>query len=767
MKRVFSIATVAGLAIASIAMAEWKPAEGPLSTRWTNKVRPDNALPEYPRPQMARADRQNLNGLWDYAVVTKEADRPEQFDGQILVPFAVESALSGVMKKVAPDQAVWYRRTFSVPEAWSGRRVLLNFGGVDWETTVWLNGQKLGEHRGGYDPFSFDVTHALRSGDNELVLRVWDPTDEGYQPRGKQVLKPGGIWYTPTTGIWQTVWLEPVPETYVRSIRIVPDLDASAVKVTVDADGGEVELTAMAGGNEVGTAQGAAGQTLAVKLDDVRAWSPDDPFLYDLKIKLTADGKTDELSSYFGMRKIEVRRDELGINRLLLNGKPLFHFGPLDQGFWPDGLYTAPTDEALRYDIEVTKKLGMNMARKHVKVEPDRWYYWCDKLGLLVWQDMPSGNNKGPEGQANFRRELKAVVEAFSNHPSIVMWVPFNEGWGQHDTEQIVAMIKQWDPTRLVNNASGWADRKVGDVHDIHSYPGPGTSPVEEGRAVVLGEFGGLGLPISGHTWQQEKNWGYRSFENREALNDGYVALLTKLRPLIGCGLSAAVYTQTSDVEIEVNGLMTYDRAIIKISDPVSIDELLWKPLMPRLRQPVKVDGSLNEWGEPTVGLSGPAKHWKGPGDLSVRVHWGSDGEALCVAAEVTDDRHANAQQGDLIWNGDALQMGMVTAEKIHWNIGLALTKQGVVFHQWSGKDDALRKTAEYVAVRDDDAKTTRYELRLPLNTLGIKPGAQFSFNVVVFDDDDGNGHRYWLELAPGLAGLHNVELYPRFVLAK
>jgi len=767
-KRVFSIATVAGLAIASIAMAEWKPAEGPLSTRWTNKVRPDNALPEYPRPQMARADWQNLNGLWDYAVVAKEAAQPEQFDGQILVPFAVESALSGVMKKVTPDQAVWYRRTFSVPEAWSGRRVLLNYGGVDWETTVWLNGQKLGEHRGGYDPFSFDVTDALRSGNNELVLRVWDPTDEGYQPRGKQVLKPRGIWYTPTTGIWQTVWLEPVPETYVRSIRIVPDVDASAVKVTVDADGGEVKLTAMAGGKEVGTARGAAGQTLAVKLDDVRTWSPDDPFLYDLKIKLTADGKTDELSSYFGMRKIEVRRDELGINRLLLNGKPLFHFGPLDQGFWPDGLYTAPTDEALRYDIEVTKKLGMNMARKHVKVEPDRWYYWCDKLGLLVWQDMPSGNNKGPEGQANFRRELKAVVEAFSNHPSIVMWVPFNEGWGQHDTEQIVASIKKWDPTRLVNNASGWADRKVGDVHDIHRYPGPGTSPVEEGRAVVLGEFGGLGLPISGHTWQQEKNWGYRSFDNREALSDGYVALLGKLRPLIGCGLSAAIYTQTSDVEIEVNGLMTYDRAIIKISDPVPIDELLWKPLMPRLRQPVKVDGSLSDWGEPAIGLSGPAKGWKGPEDMSVTLQWGSDGEALCVAAEVTDDRHANAQQGDLIWNGDAMQMGLVTPEKIHWNIGVALTKQGVAFHQWSGKGDTLHKTAEYVVVRDDDAKTTRYELRLPLNTLGIKPGARFSFNVVVFDDDDGNGHRYWLELAPGLAGqIHDFTLYPRFILAK
>ena len=766
MKRVFSIAAVAGLAIGSTGMADWKPAKGPLSTRWTNEVTPDSALPEHPRPQMARADWQNLNGLWDYALVAKDAAWPEKFGGQILVPFAVESALSGVMRKVTPDQALWYRRTFSVPEEWSGKRVLLNFGGVDWEASAWLNGQKLGEHRGGYDPFSFDASHALRSGENELVLRVWDPTNEGYQPRGKQVLKPGGIWYTPTTGIWQAVWLEPVPETYVRSIRIVPDLHASAVKVTVDADGGEVELTAMADGKEVGTTQGAAGQTLAIKLDDIRAWAPDHPFLYDLKVKLTANGKTDELSSYFGMRQIEVRKDEIGLNRLFLNGRPLFQYGPLDQGFWPDGLYTAPTDEALRYDIEVTKKLGMNMARKHVKVEPDRWYYWCDKLGLLVWQDMPSGSNSGPEGKANFRRELKAVVEALINHPSIVIWVPFNEGWGQHDTEQIVALIQQWDPTRLVNNASGWADRKVGDLRDIHSYPGPDTPPVEDARAAVLGEFGGLGLPISGHTWQQEKNWGYRSFTTRKALSEAYVALLDRLRPLIGCGLSAAVYTQTSDVEIEVNGLMTYDRAITKISVPVPIDELRWKPLMPRLDRPVRVDGSLGEWGKPALGLSGPAKGWKGPQDLSVKVHWGSDRESLCVAAEVTDDRHANAQQGDQIWNGDALQMGVVTAENVHWNLGLALTNDGVAFHQWAGKSDALRQTAQYAVVRDD-VKTTRYELRLPLAALGLRPGARFGFNIVFFDDDDGAGHRYWLQLAPGLAGIHDFTLYPRFVLAK
>jgi len=565
MRQILLLATCLFCATTQAAPAEWKPAAGPLATRWTKSVTPDNAWRQYPRPQMVRPDWANLNGLWDYSISAKDASQPEQWDGQILVPFCVESALSGVMKKVTPQQAVWYRRTFAIPEGWSGKRVLLHLGAVDWEATVWLNGRKLGQHRGGYDPFSFDATDALKSGENTLVVRAWDPTDTSYQPRGKQVLKPGGIMYTATTGIWQTVWLEPVPQTYVRGLRIVPDVDASAVRVTVDAAGGNVELKAMAGDQAVATASGAAGQPIELKLNAPKLWSPDQPFLYDLKIKLSADGASDEISGYFGMRKIAVGKDKDGVNRLFLNGKPLFQFGPLDQGFWPDGLYTAPCDEALRYDVETTKRLGMNMARKHVKVEPARWYYWCDKLGLMVWQDMASGNNNGPEGQENFKRELKNVVEAFINHPAIVMWVPFNEGWGQHDTEQIVEMIRRWDPSRLVNNASGWTDRKVGDVHDVHSYPGPAMPPVEEQRAAVLGEFGGLGLPLARHTWQAEKNWGYRSFKTPEELTDAYVNLLENLRPMIGSGLCAAVYTQTSDVEVEVNGLMTYDRDLIKM----------------------------------------------------------------------------------------------------------------------------------------------------------------------------------------------------------
>jgi hypothetical protein len=574
MRQTLLLAACLWCAVDQLAQADWKPAAGPLATRWTKNVTPDNAWREYPRPQMVRQDWANLNGLWDYSIQPKEAAEPEGWEGQILVPFCVESALSGVMKKVTPQQAVWYRRTFSVHEGWSGRRVLLHFGAVDWEATVWLNGRQVGQHRGGYDPFSFDVTWALQEGKNTIVVRVWDPTDTSYQPRGKQVLKPGGIWYTPTTGIWQTVWLEPVPQSYVYGLQIVPDVDASLVRVTVKAGGakaaeGKLELQALAKGETVAAAGGPAGQPIGLKLTAPKLWSPDEPFLYDLRIKLSANGASDEVSSYFGMRKIAVGKDKDGINRLMLNGKPLFQFGPLDQGFWPDGLYTAPCDEALRYDIETTKRLGMNMARKHVKVEPARWYYWCDKLGLMVWQDMPSGNNKGPEGQENFRRELRNVVEAFANHPSIVMWVPFNEGWGQHDTEQIVRFVRELEPSRepsrLVNNASGWTDRKVGDVHDIHSYPGPAMPPLEEKRAAVLGEFGGLGLPLAGHTWQAEKNWGYRTFKSREELTDAYVNLLDKLWPMVGSGLCAAVYTQTSDVEIEVNGLMTYDRAMIKM----------------------------------------------------------------------------------------------------------------------------------------------------------------------------------------------------------
>jgi len=470
--------------------------------------------------------------------------------------------------------------------------VLLNFGAVDWQTTVWVNGQEVGKHTGGYDAFSFDTTVAIKSaGVQDIVLAVWDPTDAGYQPRGKQVRKPGGIWYTPTTGIWQTAWLEPVAPTHLSTLKLTPDLDGSAITIQTDAfsahgrelkvkaeilDAGQVVQSAIIGtSSKVGE---VVKPRMELKIPNLRPWSPESPFLYSLKLTLLEDGQNvDAVESYFGMRKIAIAKDADGINRLFLNNKPLFQYGPLDQGFWPDGLYTAPTDEALRYDIEMTKKLGFNMARKHVKIEPARWYYWCDKLGLLVWQDMPSGDKyiggndpditRSPESGANFERELRALVEGRFNHPSIVMWVPYNEGWGQWDTCRIVDLIRQWDPTRLVNNTSGWTDRKCGDVNDIHSYPGPAVPRLEEKRAVVLGEFGGLGMPIKGHTWQAERNWGYVSYQSADQLTDAYLGLLDKLHPMTGAaGLSAAVYTQTTDVEVEVNGLMTYDREVVKMN---------------------------------------------------------------------------------------------------------------------------------------------------------------------------------------------------------
>jgi len=560
------VAWACGMVLAP-AQEGWKPADGPLRTRWAKDVGPERALPEYPRPQMVRKEWLNLNGLWDYAIRPKEEGKPGNWDGRILVPFPVESALSGVMKPVGEANRLWYRRTFEVPAGWAGKRVLLHFGAVDWEAAVTLNGKELGTHRGGYDAFTFDLTGALKAGGaQELVLSAWDPSDGGSQPRGKQVRKPRGIFYTPATGIWQTVWLEPVPETRIDRMVLVPDLDAGVLKVTVHPGGtSEVDVSALEGGKEVGRASGKPGETLALKVPDARLWTPETPFLYDLKVALKSGENTlDSVESYFGMRKIAVEKDEKGVRRLMLNGKPVFHMGPLDQGFWPDGIYTAPTDEALRYDIEVTKQLGFNATRKHVKVEPGRWYYWCDKLGLMVWQDMPSGNNKGDEARAQYEKELKALVDGLINHPSIVMWVVFNEGWGQYDTERLTKWTKDCDPSRLVNNASGWTDKKVGDVNDEHHYPGPDFRKPDEGRASVLGEFGGLGLPVEGHMWTQQ-HWGYQGMASPRALTQRYLRLLQKVWEMRESkNLCAAIYTQITDVETECNGLLTYDRAIVK-----------------------------------------------------------------------------------------------------------------------------------------------------------------------------------------------------------
>lgn len=568
MRRISALSAIVTV-LCGLQVQAYEAAKGPLMTRWAADVSAEKALPEYPRPTLVRKDWLNLNGLWDYAILPKADEQAKEYQGQILVPFAVESALSGVMKRLQPEQRLWYRRSFEMPKDWAGRRVQLRFGAVDWEAQVWVNGKEIGVHRGGYDGFSFDVTPALKpEGAQEVVVRVFDPTDKGPQPRGKQVLKPGGIFYVPTSGIWQTVWLEPVPEAHIASLKTTPDLPGKALKLTVNAagagDGHVVTAVAMAEGKEVARAEGKPGQPLTLAIAEPKPWTPETPFLYDLKVTLTQDGKTvDAVDSYFGMRSIEVRKDDKGAPRILLNGQFVFQVGPLDQGFWPDGLYTAPTDEALRYDIEITKKLGFNMARKHVKVEPERWYYWCDKLGLLVWQDMPSG---GGAGGGIFETELKALVAGRYNHPCIVMWVVFNEGWGQHDTPRLTNWTKELDPSRLVNCASGWTDHPVGDIIDMHNYPGPGAPKydAERNRAAVLGEFGGLGLPVEGHMWTKE-HWGYRGMTSPLALTQRYVQLLQKSWGLKdSASLNAVVYTQTTDVETECNGLLTYDRAVIK-----------------------------------------------------------------------------------------------------------------------------------------------------------------------------------------------------------
>ena len=574
--------------------------EGQLSTRWGAGLDRSRVHPEHPKPQFQRADWLSLNGEWDYAVQPLLAPPPGTWQGKILVPFPIESALSGVQRRVADDQVLRYRRPLVVPPEWRGQRLLLHFGAVDWQATVSVDGQAVGSHQGGYDPFQFELDGALADGrPHELEVAVWDPTDRGPQPRGKQVTRPGGIWYTPTTGIWQSVWLEAVPPTYLADLELRGSYLQGALELEARADGPvdglELEVVARLGSTEAFRARGVfAGDgrlRLIAKVPEPQPWSPDSPTLYDLELLLRrGEQVVDRVQSYFGLRDIQIGPDDAGTPRILLNGEVLFQFGPLDQGFWPDGLYTAPSDEALRYDLEVTKRLGFNMVRKHVKVEPDRWYSWCDRLGLLVWQDMPSGDRYIGPGDADYERDADAeriyfaehqeLVRDFGNHPSIVVWVPFNEGWGQFATARVVDWLRRLDPTRLVDSASGWADRGVGDLHDIHAYPGPAAPPVEPGRAAVLGEFGGLGLPLPGHTWQDQENWGYRSFEDAASLTAAYLGLIGSLRPLIHDGLCAAVYTQTTDVEVEVNGLMSYDRAVLKM-DPAAVREANLKLYLP------------------------------------------------------------------------------------------------------------------------------------------------------------------------------------------
>ena len=590
------------------ASPRWEPAGEHIRTAWAEEVSPGNAHPEYPRPQLQRKAWQSLNGLWDYAIAPAEASRPAYRDGEILVPFCAESSLSGVGLRVGAGQALWYKRSFTVPASWK-ECVLLHFDAVDWKAEVWLNGAPLGVHTGGYTGFSFDITRQLVEGSNELVVKVWDGTNNDRQPRGKQVVDPSGIWYTPVTGIWQSVWLEPVAGAYLADYNCLPDIAAGAVSVLPEVSGeaDEVRVTLLEGGEcwdaetgkpgrQLACGSAAPGEAIGLSIPSPQLWSPEHPYLYALQFEVLREGKVlDRANGYTALRSCAEVLDSEGYKRLGLNGEPYFQYGPLDQGWWPDGLYTAPTDEALAYDIVKTKDFGYNLIRKHIKVEPARWYYHCDRLGMLVWQDMPSiaGNinvftqDGYPQwGQfaydtgwdyplkddvkANYYKEWAEMMAQLKKHPCIVVWVPFNEGWGQFDTEKVVAFTREQDPTRLINSASGGNSRHTGDILDSHNYPNPVMKFHSEGSQIdVLGEYGGIGLALEGHLWQAD-SWGYRGLckDGAQVLEKYRHYALEEFIPEIRTGVSAGIYTQTTDVEGEVNGLMTYDRKVVKMDEP-------------------------------------------------------------------------------------------------------------------------------------------------------------------------------------------------------
>ena len=565
----------------------WKPAGDKIMTEWGENIDPNNVLPEYPRPQLVRGEWINLNGLWDYAIKPANEEMPEIFDGKILVPFAVESALSGVGKSVGEDDALWYSREFKLPKEWKNSRIRLNFGAVDWKAEVYVDDKFVGEHKGGYAPFAFDITDSLsKKKTHKLVVKVTDGTDSAFQPRGKQVANPNGIWYTAVTGIWQTVWMEPVNEVVVESYSAKADIEKSILNVRAIARGAKVGddclIELIENGEVISSANGA---DVILNVENPKLWSPDSPHLYDLRITIFRNGEIlDQVMGYAAMREISVVVDKKGYKRMALNGEPLFQYGTLDQGWWPDGLYTAPTDEALKFDIEKTKEFGFNMIRKHVKVEPARWYWHCDRIGMLVWQDMPNihDNSLGKWGRRhydegidtpvpnewkdNYCQEWKEIIQTNEVFPSIVMWVPFNEAWGQFNTEEIVKYTKFLDDTRLVNYASGGNFvRCSGDVLDLHNYPNPAMYLFDKDYVNVMGEYGGIGFPVEGHLWQTDKNWGYIQYKSADEVADTYEEYANELIGFVKKGFSGAIYTQTTDVEGEVNGLMTYDRKVIKL----------------------------------------------------------------------------------------------------------------------------------------------------------------------------------------------------------
>lgn len=607
----------------TVSAQDWAPVGENIKSPWAAELDPAAPLPEYPRPQMIREEWMNLNGLWNYAITEASADTFTS-EGKILVPFAVESSLSGVGRRIMKENALWYERQFVLPRTWKGKNILLHFGAVDWQAEVMVNGVAVGEHRGGYDPFTFDITPYLKkSGKQTLVVKVLDSTDNSLQPRGKQCLINRGIWYTPVSGIWQTVWLEPVAAAHVENYYVVSDIDKGTMsfEVNASAEEGDVVKVAVLEGGEGYSPETPSDKVLAeatvqngkavVKIDDVKTWSPDSPYLYGVKVCVERNGRIiDSVDGYTAMRKISVVKDSTPntYKRMALNNEALFQFGPLDQGWWPDGLYTAPTDEALKFDVAKTKELGFNMIRKHIKVEPARWYYWCDVYGIMVWQDMPCiGDHSSKQMPArdkeiqdavwnkwssdsfiggteckipqewkdNYYKEWGSIIRAFRNFQCIVVWVPFNEAWGQFDTPAVVKFTRELDPTRLINQSSGGnydlshGVEGFGDILDVHHYPCPAMNIFERKFVNVLGEYGGIGLPVEGHTWDIERKWGYGgNKKDSEEVMKIYEDFLDMLKVFIQTGCAAAVYTQTTDVEGEVNGLITYDRAVVKVDIP-------------------------------------------------------------------------------------------------------------------------------------------------------------------------------------------------------
>ncbi|RKR80003.1 glycosyl hydrolase family 2 [Mucilaginibacter gracilis] len=567
------------MTVFAIADAQYISPAISIQTRWAKDVSPTNALKEYPRPQFVRSNWTNLNGLWNYAVTMKDAEKPLGFRGEILVPYPIESALSGVKKALQPDENLWYKRTFTTKNK---GRTLLHFGAVDWQATVFVNGKEAGQHTGGYTAFTLDITDKLKTGNNELMVKVYDPSDQGIGPHGKQVLNPQNIYYTPTSGIWQTVWIEEVSETYITDLKLTPDIDKKELAITVNQnqqeEGLEIEAIVFEKGKQIAVWH-SNHNSGNIAIPNEHLWSPGDPFLYDLVVRLKQNGKTiDEVKSYFGMRKISIAKDEKGIDRICLNNKPYFNLGTLDQGFWPDGLYTAPTDESLKFDIQAIKAMGFNTIRKHIKVEPARWYYWADKLGMLVWQDMVNPNQSLPEGaKQEFENGMHEEMEQLHNYPCITTWVLFNEKWGQYDQERLTNEMKVADPSRIVDGHTGELlyvngqlrspspNAYIGaDMTDVHAYPDPMMPIKQDGKAQVVGEFGGIGVFIPDHQWNSSSAWGYIQ-EKPASLLGKYRIMVQHLKLLEEQGLSGSIYTQPFDVEGEQNGIMTYDREVIKM----------------------------------------------------------------------------------------------------------------------------------------------------------------------------------------------------------